>query len=461
MLAEVRSRLVPLADGATALVACSGGPDSTALAVLVRRARPDLALVLATVAHGLRGPRVDEGDASHVAALAAALDGEHDVLPVTVERSGAGLEADARRARHAALEVAAGRHGAAAILLGHHAEDQAETLLLRAARGTGLDGLGGMSPVAGRRLRPLLAVRRADLHRAARSCAPDLQDAARHDPMNDDPDVARVRLRRELLPALARIGPDPVGALVRLADLARDEAAALEANVDVLVASLPVVEVGEAVAVPSAGLRAASPALARRVLRRLLGAADAATLERLLAAPDGWRATLPGPLDASVERGWHLLAPVGPAPDVAPHPLDPAPGTTVEVVHAPSSLRLRASRAHDADGPITELAVASALPLPPGLRADRRTVRLRGDGPLTVRTRRPGERIRLPAGSRAVSDVMLDAGVPRVLRDRLPVVADAADRAVWVPGLAVDAGRHVRRAHDHAAGATGRGGRPQ
>ena len=411
--------------------------------MLVRAARPDLVLILATVAHGLRTAGDDAADAAHVAALGAAVDAQVVTLPVTVERTGAGLEADARRARHAALADAAASYGAAAVLLGHHAEDQAETLLLRAARGTGLDGLGGMAPVAGRRLRPLLAVRRADVHRAARTLAPDLQAAARHDPMNDDLDVARVRVRREVLPALDRVGPDAVGALVRLADLARDEAVALDAAVDVLVASLPVVEVGDAAAVPSAGLRAASPALARRVLRRLLGPVDARTVERLLGAPDGWRATLPGPRDASVGRGWHVLAPVGAPPAGAPAVLRPGFGGPAETSHAPSSLRLRADLVPDVGAPVSTLAVTSAPPLPPGLHRGRSTVRLRGGGPWTVRTRDPGERIRLAVGSRPIADVMLDAGVPRSLRDRLPVVADATGRAVWVPGLAVDVTQHV------------------
>jgi tRNA(Ile)-lysidine synthetase-like protein len=94
------------------------------------------------------------------------------------------------------------------------------------------------------------------------------------------------------------------------------------------------------------------------------------------------------------------------------------------------------------DGTCT-LAVASPAPLPPGLDEHRRSAVLRVTGPLTVRTRRRGERVRLAAGSRPVATLLAEAGVPRALRDRLPVVADATDRALWVPGVAVDSTVHV------------------
>ena len=436
----MHDRLVALAAGAHALVACSGGPDSTALAALVRRARPDLILTLAYVAHGLRGPDADADDAAHVAAVAAVLGTDHVVLPVRVGRGG-GVEAAARDARHAALEGRADAVGATAVLLGHHAEDQAETLLLRLARGTGNDGLAGMAPLTGRRVRPLLAVRRADVHRAAAACGVTaVMRAARRDPMNDDDAFARVRVRHDVLPALARVGPDPVGALTRLADLARDESAALEAATDLLAASLPVVPVGTAHAVPSAALRAAAPAHARRLLRRLLGTGGAASIERVLGAPDGWRGTVPGPWDVSVERGWHVLVPAGPVTAPVTTVRLPVGEVAVDLEHAPSSLVLRATCAPDGTCTLT---VTSPGPLPPGLDEHRRSVVLRVAGTLAVRTRRPGERVRLAAGSRPVATLLAEAGVPRTLRDRLPVVADATDRVLWVPGIAVDATVHV------------------
>jgi tRNA(Ile)-lysidine synthase len=451
-----------LPDAAQVLLACSGGADSTALAVLTARARPDLRVTLAYVAHGLRGPDVDAAEQARVAALAAQLGAEHVALPVNVVPSGAGVESDARDARHTALEAEVVRRGATAVLLGHHADDQAETLLLRLARGTGVEGLAGMLPVAGPRMRPLLDVRRHDLHRAAQDVHPGVLDRATHDPMNDDVAFARVRVREQVLPALDLIGPDVVGALTRLAVIARDESVALDAAVTELVASLPLVSVGCAIAIPSAGLRALPDGLARRVLRAAFAVLDtepaaavhrrpdATVVERLLRAPDGWRATLPGPLDAEVGRGWHVIVPSSAPSRVAgPGPKQPLSGAA-SVQHEPSGMRLTLTPVEPATPGMTDSVTLIALPsggLPPGLVSGRLRVELRGAGPLQVRTRRDGDRVRTPGGTRSLSDVMAEAGVPRALRGLLPVVVGEDDRVGWVPGLVVDeavrAGTHT------------------
>jgi tRNA(Ile)-lysidine synthase len=428
------------------VLACSAGPDSSALAVLVRHARPDLVLLLAYVAHALRGPQADADEAARVAALAGRLGATHAVLPVTVVSDGAGVEAAARDARHAALEVEAARVGAAAVLLAHHADDQAETVLLRLARGTGPDGLAGMASAAGVRVRPLLEVRRTDVHRAARELAPGVVEDAAHDPMNDDLAFARVRVRRDVLPALAGIGPDPVGALVRLAALVRDESAVLDATVADLLPALGLVTVGRASAVPSDRLRALPDALARRVLRVVLaghgGPPAADTLERILRGPDGWRATLPGPLEVEVGHGWHVLAPSPSAPGAPPAGTVADPVLEGSVRHGPSAVTVTVAPA----GPAGVLALAAhpAGGMPPGLDPDRLAVRLRIGTPLGLRTRREGDRLRTSAGTRTLADLMSDARVPLVLRGLLPVVTDASDRPVWVPGLAVAAEVHDR-----------------
>lgn len=410
-------------------------------------------MTLAYVAHGLRGPDVDAVEQARVAALATQLGATHVVLPVVVTPSGAGIESDARDARHTALEVEASRRAATAVLLGHHADDQAETLLLRLARGTGVEGLAGMVPVAGQRMRPLLDVRRHDLHRAAQDVHPGALDLAAHDPMNDDIMFARVRVRSHVLPALDLIGPDVVGALTRLAVIARDESFVLDAAVTELVASLPVVTVGSAIAIPSAGLRALPDGLARRVLRAALAVRDTDTaagvhrrpdamvVERLLRAPDGWRATLPGPLDADVGRGWHVVSPSH-APSRAAGPGPGQPLSAADAVqHEPSGMRLTVTPAEPAEPGMTDSVTLIALPsggLPPGLVADRLRVELRVVGPLQVRTRGDGDRVRTPGGTRSLSDVMAEAGVPRALRGLLPVVVGEDDGARWVPGLVVD-----------------------
>lgn len=465
LVAETARALAGIAHGRAVVLACSGGPDSTALASLTSEARPDLDLTLAHVAHGLRGPALDAAEAELVAQHAAWLGARSVTLPVIVGRSGEGLEAAARDARYAALESEVTVRGAVALLLGHHADDQAETLLLRLARGTGPDGLGGMAATNGVRVRPLLRIRRADL---ARHCEleglPTLSD-----PMNRDLDVRRVRVRDEVLPALARIGPDPVGALSRLAALAHDESAALELTARRVARDLGVRRVGAVRLVPSTPLRALPVGLSRRVLRALLTEVAgrpprAVDVERVLRAPDGHRMTLPGPLDASVGDGWHVLAPGGapvggrtalPTVRLAVRAGDGLSAAAARrATWAPTGWSVEAAPMTARSGP-AQLPLLDVERLAPGLDPHRLSVDLADAGPFLVRARVDGDRVRTPGGTRTVADLHSEAGVPRALRELLPVVVRAHnDRVLWVPGIAVDEDVRVHhRAGDaqHAA----------
>ena len=452
LVAQVRSGLESLPEGARLVVAVSGGPDSAALASLVDEARPDLAVTLAHVRHGLRDAATDERDATCAAELARLLGRELVVREVVVVATGQGLEADARDARLAALRDVAVAVGARAIALGHHADDQAETVVLRLARGSGLDGLAAMAPVAGDLLRPLLAVRRADLlHHVEGEGLPHV-----HDPMNDDDRVRRVRARREVLPALERLAPDVVGALTRLADLVRDDAELLDASARVAVGrDVPVHRVGRVLLVPSAALASTHPALARRVVRMVLveltgRRPSAASVARVLeagtsGAPSAM--TLPGPVELSVEDGLHVFEPVVPLPSAA------SPATPVPVPRAgtagwaPAGLVLTVARA--ALGVQLPLTLEGPGTWPPVFARDRLSLRLDAVEGLIVRHRHDGDRIRLAGGTRVLGDVLAEAGVPRAVRTRWPVVARADDaRIVWVPGVAVDEER--RRAGEEA-----------
>ena len=185
LLDEVVRVLAGIPADAALVVACSGGPDSSALAHLVAEARPDVHLHLVHVRHGLRDD--DRRDVEVVRTHAAWLDVPLAIVDVEVVPDGHGTEAAARDARYAALRTEAATSGAHAIAVGHTADDQAETVLFRLARGTGIDGLAAMDAVSGDLLRPLLRLRRDDVHRfVALEGLPHAED-----PTNQDPAVRR------------------------------------------------------------------------------------------------------------------------------------------------------------------------------------------------------------------------------------------------------------------------------
>jgi len=223
----VRELLNGLETDRLVLVACSGGADSLALAAAVafEAPRAGLRAGAVTVDHGLQPGSADRATAVATELKRLGLD-PVEIATVTVEPGG-GPEAAARRARYRALDEAAGRLGATTIFLGHTRDDQAETVLLGLARGSGARSLAGMAPVSGdgRYRRPLLAVNRDTTRLACR--AEGLQPW--EDPHNTDPSYTRVRVRLEALPALERAaGPGVAEALARTAALLRADADALD-----------------------------------------------------------------------------------------------------------------------------------------------------------------------------------------------------------------------------------------
>ncbi len=244
------------------LVACSGGADSSALAVAAAEVarRRGLRASALVVDHALQ-PDSDQVAAAALATVAAAgLSGE--AVRVEVTRTGAGPEADARAARRAVLEHRAAELGAT-VLLGHTLDDQAETVLLGLARGSGTRSLAGMAERRGRLLRPFLGLRRALTAAVCTEAGLDPWS----DPQNADPAFARVRVRTRALPALeSELGPGVAEALARTARLARDDADALD-QLAAEVAPGPEPSCAELAALP--------PAIRRRVLLHWLRASGA------------------------------------------------------------------------------------------------------------------------------------------------------------------------------------------
>jgi tRNA(Ile)-lysidine synthase len=221
----VRAGIDDLSPGDLVLAACSGGADSLALAVSLAFVAPRMKLRAGgvTVDHGLQEGSGDRGEA--VVATMASFSLDPVVTEkVTVDGAG-GPEAAARSARYAALAQAAARTGAKAVLLGHTLDDQAETVLLGLARGSGARSLAGMPPRRDVFRRPLLGVRRAVTRAACEALGLDPWD----DPHNADRRFARVRVRLDALPALEQaLGPGVAEALARTADLLRSDATVLE-----------------------------------------------------------------------------------------------------------------------------------------------------------------------------------------------------------------------------------------
>jgi tRNA(Ile)-lysidine synthase len=201
------------------LLAVSGGPDSMAMLALAAQALPGI-LTAATVDHGLRAEAADE--AAMVAARCATLGVPHATLTGSVPAKGASLQAQARTLRYALLTAHARTIGAEAIATAHHADDQAETFLMRAARGSGLSGLSGVRALVAidgvTIVRPLLDWRRAELRAIARRAEMPFVD----DPANADGRHDRTRFRR-LLDANEWLDPPR---------LARSAAALAEADAD-------------------------------------------------------------------------------------------------------------------------------------------------------------------------------------------------------------------------------------
>ena len=225
----VEAACADLGDGALVLVACSGGPDSLALAAAAAwvAERSGFRAGAVVVDHGLQENSAEIAEEAAHACRMLGLD------PVSVERvqvgTAGGPEAAAREARYAALSTTAEALGAGAVLLGHTREDQAETVLLRLARGSGARSLAAMAPANGLWRRPMLDLPRAVVHECATEESERIGVSAWNDPHNADPSYSRVRVREALPLLVETLGEGVIGGLSRSARLLRDDADALDA----------------------------------------------------------------------------------------------------------------------------------------------------------------------------------------------------------------------------------------
>ncbi|MEO5921823.1 MAG: tRNA lysidine(34) synthetase TilS [Pseudolysinimonas sp.] len=252
-----------LPSGGLVLVALSGGPDSLALAAGVAFEAPRAGMRAGAVVidHGLQHGSAATAERAAGQARALGLD---PVRVVRVQVAGdGGPEAAARAARYEALDAVAAKLGASAVLLGHTLDDQAETVLLGLARGSGAASLQGMAPETGLYRRPLLGIRRQTTVQACADAGLEPWD----DPHNADPGYTRVRVRQTVMPVLeSELGPGVADALARTAEQLREDSDALDAFAEEVAEDLA--EHAEAgVSLPVAALASNPPALRQRLIR--------------------------------------------------------------------------------------------------------------------------------------------------------------------------------------------------
>ncbi len=440
LVEETIRRFGMLRPGDLVLVGVSGGADSLALLHILwsLRASLDISLHVAHLDHRLRAEAAEE--AEFVRRTAAELG-----LPVTVaeadvaalaRRRRISLEEAGREARYAFFRRLREETGARRLALGHNRDDLAETVLMRFLRGTGAWGLAGIPPVReGWIIRPLLCVPRAAVERYCRAAGL----VPRRDATNLDVSLLRNRVRHRILPFLVReANPRLPEALARLAELVREDEEWLAEVVAERFAAVGRAD-PDAVVFPLASFAPLPAGLQRRLIRQAcarlgwLPGPDFAAVERalaLLGGRTGRRAVLGGGLEAWRERDALTVAR---RREEAPfsHVL-PLPG---EVTVPEAGLRLEARLLSPRGG-------AAGGTVSPGevlLAAEGLT------GPLTVRSRRDGDRLWLPgrAGPTRLKRLLARWGIPRRLRDRIPLVtarlASGEEVLLWVVGRAADA----------------------
>jgi len=365
-------------------IACSGGADSLALAHALIAVAGAPHVVVITIDHGLTSA---SGEVAAAVARWAIGQGAASVVRQVEVGTRASLEAAARTVRYAALDEIAAQLGLACVMLGHTARDQAETVLMRIIRGTGPAGLAGIPAQRGLFLRPLLALPRDAIEGYVASHALPVWA----DPMNDDAQITRVRFRTEVMPALRRENPQLDAALLRLAGSAHEWLAVIDAQAAPF-ARFPI----------ACGLLAVQPAAIRK--RALSLALEAAQVD--------YEAVHLDDIDELVTRRAQCeLALDLPGARIARR------YDTLDVTH-PTALADRDLRAPD--------------------------------GPYELRIWKPGDRmrpIRLKGRSRKLSDLFIDAKVPRDLRASARVLVCTTDASiVWAEhlGLALGAAENLR-----------------
>ena len=406
--AEFLSRKFP--HGGRVLCAVSGGLDSMCLLDYMIR-QPGFSVAAAHFNHGLRGSEADR-DEEFVRDYCAKrripfVSGSGDVRSFA-EKEGLSIEEAARQLRYAFLQETAEKNGADAILTAHHADDNAETVLLSLVRGTGSAGLAGIPQVRGNICRPFLRIPRAELaDYAAAHDIPHVEDSTNQDPSA----AARNALRTTVMPVLRQVNPKCVENIARTSSILREESDALESMARGLTEQAK--ELPDGVAIPCLMLMDVPTAVAERTILQLM--AQTAGHRRDLTA-----AHVLAVLDLARGRGEEVSLPYGMTARRKKY--------TLEITRRPArpaGLPIEVGGAVDFGGTtvmISNHALPGALP-----------IRLPADAAVTVTSWRPNDWLRLPGsrGKRSFKRLCAERGITPEERDLLPVLrvgeAHAAD----------------------------------
>lgn len=420
------------------VVAVSGGPDSTALLQLLflLSSKWSWTLTAAHANHGFR-PEESEREARFVRELAEErgipfVYRELDV-PAYLQANGGNPQDAARELRYRFLLDTAEEYGACRVALAHHAGDQAETILMRIIRGTGVTGLAGIPIIRTEQnvklVRPLLRMNKNEI----------LEDLERHgigycmDSSNLSAKYTRNKIRLEALPYLSRYNPSLEKALNRLGELAASDDSYLEEEAARAVERIAVLSEGGCHFDRGSFLKL-HPALQRRFIKLILNYLSPGTDSQDFDAVERVRGSLADGAKPNAELALYrtvrliraydevrLVWSTGePGQVVYEHTLD---GMSGELWIPEASCRLEYGLAPGAAGAGT----------PDEAFFDAEALRF----PLTVRNRRDGDRMRVDGlnGSKKAKDIFIDQKVPSPLRERLPIVTDAEGELLWIPGV--------------------------
>lgn len=415
-------------------VGVSGGVDSMALLHILWRlsAREGWKVQAVHVHHGLRGAEAD-ADAAYVEEICRCWSIPFAAVRLDVaaeaEKRKLGVEETGRILRYEALRRAA---AGGKIAVAHHANDQAETLLMRLCRGTGTKGLAAMRPVRGDVIRPLLFCGREEIEAYCRR----ENILWREDSTNQEVTYTRNRLRHQVMPLLEQVHEGSIRHLSETAELLAAEEDFMEKEAEKV---FPTLERENGLL--AAELMELHPALRRRVLRlalekrgslRDVSRVHILQLEELLEKESGKSIRLPHGLWAEMEYGRLVLK---------------------KEEDQPEGFCCRLAPGEEVILPELGMAVAAELSLEkPGefCRDDYTNVfdydKIKKE--LYCRGRRPGDRIAIKAGSKKLKDLFIDEKIPREERDRMPLIACGSD-VLWVIGGRVSpaflAGKDTKR----------------